>query len=218
MVFNKIAGGRRMGNKSYHFKSSFLGIFLVFLINFLFSYSSLATEIFYDDLFPLSKTVDLVLVDYIPMSEDEISKKHQSVAFAEYDLDDKAIIGYDSDLFSKLGSLSQFLILEHERAHHRLGHSLVSRFLKVNNRSDLNNRLNYRKEVDADCEAGFRLKELYPGVLQTEIAQAMRDIYLAMGGSAQSYPEWLGRRIGKVVTCFEGELLKRPEVLPLPQI
>lgn len=79
-----------------------------------------------DDLFSPVTTLDGVLVNYVGVSHGEMSGSGKSVAYALY-RDDSAQIIYDLDLFERIDDYSKFLILEHERAHHYLGHSLASK-------------------------------------------------------------------------------------------
>jgi hypothetical protein len=180
---------------------------LVFLICIVLT-SSAATA---STVYIYTQTVDGKTVDYVPITKEEMAVSHQSVAYTVYN-NEGAFIYYDKELFKKLKRLSKFLIIEHERAHHYLGHTLSTKAYRER-KDSIPPRLTYRKEVDADCESGYRAHEVYGSRLTSlELNNAMRAIYLAEGGDFNKHPEWLTRRTSKVITCFEG-LIDRPEVL-----
>ncbi len=158
------------------------------------------------------ETIDGVSVSYKDFSENEFEASVGSPASAVYD-QHGAFIFYDRAVIDQISDMAKYLILEHERAHHRLGHTL---FTKIRRELKLGMPAFYesQKEKDADCEAGYRLREEWGGVTRSEITNAMAEIYYALGAEeGDSLPNWLLSRIDRLDVCKDGKLLKRPEVV-----
>lgn len=165
--------------------------------------------------FPDMQTIDGQDVMYVPLSREQMEMHGHSVAFVKYD-QTGAYLYYDYELMAKLSPLAKALIIEHEGAHHSLGHSLSTKMYREA-QTPIPPALTYSKEDDADCEAGFRIAEQFD-TNGSEIRAAMTEIYAAMGGDVSAaLPEWLYHRMSKVETCFEGQLLPRPQPLSMPQ-
>lgn len=164
------------------------------------------------DIYSSIQTPDGTLVQYVSLTDKEMWEQGgHSVAYAIYD-GTGAYIYYSSDLFAKLSEQAQFLIIEHEKAHHTLGHSLSTK--KYREAGVLTPAiLGFRKETDADCASGLRFKDAYPGGAVADIKTAMLQTFKAGGGdvTVSSKPGWYYRKLGKTITCFEG-LLKEPAV------
>jgi hypothetical protein len=178
----------------------------------LISYSS--ERVFEGHIYAEVSTLDGLPVIYTPVSEETISASGKSVAYAIY-RGNLAQIVYDADLFSRLDNYAKFLIMEHERAHHYLGHSLASKIFEEQNRPLENMSLLYRKEQDADCAAGYKSKELFPNKNRKDVLETYKKIYEALiqEASVESFPEWVYSRADKTATCLEGVLLPYPDVI-----
>jgi hypothetical protein len=163
-----------------------------------------------NNVFAQTYTVDGIQVEILPMQESVILKKGQSVAVAKYD-ESGAVIYYDEVLFSKISNFSKFLIIEHERAHHILGHTLSTK-MHGEAGAPIPHSHTYRKEKDADCYAGFRIADVYPKMKAQDINQSFMEIYKILGGESHEIPDWLRSRVNTIVTCYEGKLLPEPAV------
>lgn len=156
------------------------------------------------------KTIDGVKVEYGELGNQIIEPGQSGSATAIYN-EQGAYILYDLEIIEQIPDLAKFLILEHERAHHRLGHSL---YTKINRELMLPISSYYyaSKEKDADCEAGYVLREKYGNVEREEIKSAMAEIIYALEGRRDiPLPSWLLYRIDVIDVCKDGVLLQRPK-------
>ena len=160
-------------------------------------------------------TVDGVVVDVFPKSREDMERAGQSVAYTIY-RGERAAIYYDAQLFSELGPLAKFLIMEHERAHHYLGHTLITK-LRFEQNSQIPAAETQRKEKDADCQSGYTAKDLGFNLSRGDIHEALRQTYQALTGVVGRPPSWVLSRVDTIDLCFQGHLLSRPKVMPIPE-
>jgi len=162
-----------------------------------------------------AKTIDGVDVIYGDLNKLQIESGQSGPATAIYN-ELGAYILYDSNVVNHVSELAQYLILEHERAHHRLGHTL---FTKIHRELKLPFSSFYQaqKEKDADCEAGYSLKDdsaTFGDVSREDIKNAMSDIYYALSGSSNGpIPSWVMSRVDVIDVCYNGKLLPRPKAI-----
>lgn len=181
--------------------------FFLFFCLLHFSFSSWALELFSE-----VQTIDGVKSQYVPSTREQMEMNGQSVAYVKYD-NSGAYVYYDFELLKKLSVLSRYIILEHERAHHYLGHSLSTKVYREHKKL-VPNWLTRKKEEDADCETGYQLAEVRPQTTDLEIKKAFVETFEALSWiKSEEIPSWVLFRINKVITCFHGELIERPKPL-----
>lgn len=185
-------------------------LFMKFILSALiFSYLAASSAYAIDSFKPI-QTIDGVPVFYKGFQDNPFEVKVSSPAVAVYD-EHGAFIFYDEKVIDSISDLGKYLILEHERAHHHLGHTL---FTKMRRELQLGMPPFYesQKEKDADCEAGYRMKEELGDISREAIKSAMSEIYYALEGSEGTpLPSWLLSRIDRIDLCKDGKLLKRPK-------
>lgn len=171
-------------------------------------------------IFKAENTIDGKPIQYADITQLQLEFGQGDMASAIYN-EKGAFILYNPKIVENVSKLSQYLILEHERAHHRLGHSLVTK-LSREGYVERSSRFFSSKEKDADCEAGYALKKdlkFFTQITREDIHAAMVQIYQRIGGNLnEPLPSWLLSRIDTIDLCFQGKLLKRPspiEVAPL---
>lgn len=159
-------------------------------------------------------TIDDTPVEYVSLTKDEINHSNHSVAYTLYD-ETGAFIFYDQNLFNHISDFSKFLIIEHEKAHHKLGHTFLSKLNREKNNYFENASHFRRNEKDADCEAGYQVRDFFKEKKASDISAAIREIYLVLNdvskSSKSNLPDDIRSRINTIITCFEGKLLPRPE-------
>lgn len=155
------------------------------------------------NLFLETHTLDGVKVFYIPLSSEQMEMKRQSVAFTSY-IRKHASLFYDSELFARLSYLPKFIIIEHERAHHYLGHSYSTKQYRER-KEPVPNELTIKKEEDADCAAGYRLKQEFPKTTRAEIHKAVLEVFEKRGGNPEKAPPWIAERSEWIADCFDGK-------------
>lgn len=174
----------------------------------------LSSQLFASDdiIFRSATTIDGRPIQYADITKVQLEFGQGDMATAIYN-EKGAYILYNPKIIENVGPLAQYLILEHERAHHRLGHSLVTK-LSREGYLERNSRFYSSKEKDSDCEAGYALKEdikYFSQIERRDIHQAMVQIYEKIGGDLnEPLPSWLLSRIDTIDLCFQGKLLKRP--------
>ncbi|GAB4420677.1 MAG: hypothetical protein OHK0056_31320 [Bacteriovoracaceae bacterium] len=182
----------------------------------------LSSQLFASDdiIFRSATTIDGHPIQYADITKVQLEFGQGDMATAIYN-EQGAFILYNPKIIENVSPLAQYLILEHERAHHRLGHSLITK-LSREGYLERNTRFYSTKEKDSDCEAGYALKEdinFFSKIERKDIHQAMVQIYEQIGGNLnEPLPSWLLSRIDTIDLCFKGKLLKRPtpiEVAPI---
>lgn len=189
--------------------------FFQFFVYLVFFVSEVGADELGSHHFSNALSIDGREILYEAKDEDFLSKRGQSVALALHDNRGPWIF-YDEDLMASFSPLAKFLILEHERAHHYLGHSLFTKAYREEGEM-LPASFLFRKEKDADCAAGYRVAELMSDLSRNQIQDALVEVFAALGGDAQRIlPAWLYSRIDTISTCFEGKLLPYPARTELP--
>lgn len=154
---------------------------------------------------PACTTLDGVNVRYAALPENDPLWFGASVASARYD-ENGAMIYYDQEIIERLSQYALLQILEHECAHHRLGHTLQTRNYR-DAEASVPVRLTARKEKDADCEAVYIMAENY-GVSRDQLGDAFREIYQILAGSDQLDPHTYARMV-RAQECHDG-FFQRP--------
>jgi hypothetical protein len=144
-------------------------------------------------------TLDGVAVHLVPVSKERLESNGQEVAYASYN-NAGAFVYYDVALFSKLSPMARAFILEHEYAHHSLGHTLSTRFFRDAQISIPNDHV-LRKEDDADCAAAFALEDQF-GAETKDIRAMFMHIFMVRtnGFAGSSEPFWLDSRTENIET------------------
>ncbi len=161
------------------------------------------------------ETIDGLKVTYADINAAIIEPGQSSPGTAIYN-EQGAFILYEPNIINSISELGKFLILEHERAHHQLGHTLYTKIHRELNRTTTS-YYRYQKEKDADCAAGYSLQEqgdLFGSITRDSVTNAMTEIYHSLGGTpAEKLPSWVLSRISIIYECYKFNILPKPTPL-----